>query len=289
VRSRRLAHCREVLVRSWQEYLEQIQKHQQWAFRGQADAARPLLTSLSRRFLRFKVNPKVWRMQEQRILRIFKRKARNYIQNIPEDDSDFEWLALMEHHGAPTRLLDFTWSPYVAAFFALESATDDAVVWAIDPGGVLASQKDLARKLHVETLSDIDPRVAGNYERYFVNGRVPLLWIGEPDIMNRRLTAQSGTFAMPSILDQPIEEIISAHDNGRELMAKLILKTSSMRDTAMRELYAMNISQATLFADLDGLARSLAYELEYHWAFDPRTGREQKQGAARRNLGVQEY
>jgi hypothetical protein len=39
----------------------------------------------------------------------------------------------------------------------------------------------------------------------------------------------------------------------------------------MHELYRMNITQATLFPDLDGLARSLAYELEYHWAFDPRT------------------
>jgi hypothetical protein len=39
----------------------------------------------------------------------------------------------------------------------------------------------------------------------------------------------------------------------------------------MQELYGMNITQATLFPDLDGLARSLAYELEFHWAYDPRT------------------
>ena len=39
----------------------------------------------------------------------------------------------------------------------------------------------------------------------------------------------------------------------------------------MRELYNMNISNATLFPGLDGLARSLAYELEFHWAFDPIT------------------
>jgi len=176
----------------------------------------------------------------------------------------------------------------VAAFFALESATDDAVVWAIDPGGVLAAQKDLARELQVESLSDIDPRTPGNYERYFVNGSVPLLWIGEPDVMNRRLTAQSGTFAMPSILDQPIEDIIARHRNGCELMIKLVMK-ASVREKAMRELYTMNISNATLFADLDGLARSLAYELEFHWAFDPRTGREHRQRAARRGLGARSY
>ena len=44
-----------------------------------------------------------------------------------------------------------------------------------------------------------------------------------------------------------------------------------MRRDAMRDLYDMNISNASLFPDVDGLARSLAYELEYHWAFDPVT------------------
>ena len=39
----------------------------------------------------------------------------------------------------------------------------------------------------------------------------------------------------------------------------------------MAALYSMNISNATLFPELDGLARSLAYELEFHWAFDPTT------------------
>ena len=39
----------------------------------------------------------------------------------------------MQHHGAPTRLLDFTWSPYVAAFFALVHTTKQAAVWAVNP------------------------------------------------------------------------------------------------------------------------------------------------------------
>jgi hypothetical protein len=44
-----------------------------------------------------------------------------------------------------------------------------------------------------------------------------------------------------------------------------------MRNQGMRELYRMNITYATLFPDLDGLARSMAYELEFHWAYNPRT------------------
>jgi hypothetical protein len=52
---------------------------------------------------------------------------------------------------------------------------------------------------------------------------------------------------------------------------KFRLRTATLRKEAMADLYNMNITHATLFPDLDGLARSLAYELEYHWAFDPIT------------------
>jgi hypothetical protein len=92
--------------------------------------------------------------------------------------------------------------------------------------------------------------------------------------MNRRLIAQSGTFAVPGVLDLPVEQILGDRDQ-RNILAKIVL-TNSVREVAMRELYRMNITYATLFPDLDGLARSLAYELEFHWAYDPRTMRKYK-------------
>ena len=52
-------------------------------------------------------------VQEERIARIFQRKAHLFLTHIPERSDTFQWLALMQHHGAPTRSLDFTWSPYV--------------------------------------------------------------------------------------------------------------------------------------------------------------------------------
>ena len=54
-------------------------------------------------------------------------------------------------------------------------------------------------------------------------------------------------------------------------MVKFILPVRLIRENAMRELYRMNITWATLFPDLDGLSRSLRYELEFHWAYNPRT------------------
>jgi hypothetical protein len=87
--------------------------------------------------------------------------------------------------------------------------------------------------------------------------------------MNRRLIAQSGTFTVPGVLDVPVEDIINVPD-PENVMAKFVL-ANAVRETGMRELYRMNITYATLFPDLDGLAKSMNYELEFHWAYNPRT------------------
>jgi len=91
-----------------------------------------LRSSLSRHIQVARVCEEAWALQETRIRRIFERKSHLFLADPPRHDDQIEWLALMQHHGAPTRLLDFTWSPYVAAFFALERASDDAAVWALN-------------------------------------------------------------------------------------------------------------------------------------------------------------
>ena len=235
-----------------------------WAFRGQANVDWPLACSLHRHLLAFRVDPRAWRAQEERILRIFRRKAPNHLDHVPAPDDHFQWLALMEHHGAPTRLLDLTWSPWVAAFFALEPATGDAAVWALDPSAALAQARGVARV----SPDRLDPRDPGAFARWYLGGKRAFVWIGEPEAMNRRLVAQSGTFAVASVIDRGVEDILAASDPAA--VVKLVLGRA-VRERAMRELYTMNITQATLFPDLDGLARSLAYELEFHWEFDPHT------------------
>ncbi len=255
-------------IDSWTKFRDIVagERLRSWAFRGQADARWSLFSSLSRYFLDHKVHKDAWPGQESRILRIFRRKSHLFLKHVPEEDDAFQWLALMQHHGAPTRLLDFTWSPFVAAFFALERATHDAVVWALFPPGLSNKMIRTIRASQQVEVDDIGPWLPGNYEEHFLPNRNRIIVIGEPQRMNERLIAQSGTFAMPGVLDTPVERLVPA-----EAIVKFILVTSKIRQHAMAEFYNMNISNATLFPGLDGLARSLAYELEFHWAFDPVT------------------
>jgi hypothetical protein len=262
VRKRTKHGYRVFRLTSWEAFLDIVTQppYSHWAFRGERDERWPLFSSLSRYLKNFGVAPAAWPGQEARILRIFKRKAHQFLEKPPDTSDDFQWLALMQHHGAPTRLIDFTWSPYVAAFFALERTLADGVVWAVNPARIDSSRAPKHR---------MDPRVKDNFQRFFLKGDHRFIWMGEPHTMNRRLIAQSGTFAVPGVLDVPVEEMLSDADQ-ENILAKIVL-TNAVREVGMRELYRMNITYATLFPDLDGLAKSLGYELEFHWGYNTRT------------------
>ncbi len=258
-------------IKSWQDFHGVVADYPNWAFRGHGDAEWPLFSSLSRYLQSYKIHTDAWANQEQRIVRIFKRKAHLFLDHVPDDKDAFQWLALMQHHGAPTRLLDFTWSPFVAAFFALERATKDAAIWAVFVPAMWREKHEVKFPDKRVPLNQLGMRNPGNYERYFLGNKTPFVTSGDPLVMNKRLIAQSGTFVVPGVLDQPVEEILTTYPEPSSPVAKFVLRTSALRTEAMLALYTMNLTNSTLFPDLDGLARSMAYELEFHWAYNPRT------------------
>jgi hypothetical protein len=268
-----LPEPRTVAFDSWAEFQDFVADpgYRNWAFRGQADARWPLHSSLSRYLLDHRIHRDAWPIQEERIGRIFRRKGHLFLDHIPDEDDAFQWLALMQHHGAPTRLLDFTWSPFVAAFFALERATVPAAVWAISFPEVWRAEHRLPGRRGTVRAEDLAMRTPGVYQEVFLPNTLPFVSAGEPMIMNQRLVAQSGTFVVPGVLDRPVEDLLAAYPAPDETVLKLLLDTERMRDEAMYALYSMNLTNATLFPGIDGMARSLAYELEFHWGFDPKT------------------
>jgi len=253
-----------MIVETWDEYLKLVSDHplREWAFRGQRDAAWRLWPTISRELGNRGVKTQFWTAQEHRIIRIFQRKALHFLDKVPEVVDTPQWMALIQHHGGPTRLLDFTWSPYVAAFFALESRVSDSPVWAVDASklGAYAYGPKFPPRSRPPSPQEV-LRMVGMRGRHAVA-------IGEPYFKNRRVVAQSGTFACPSDITRPVDEILS---KKKGVVAKLVLR-AKLRRRALRELYRMNITYATLFPDLDGLGRSLHFELENHWQFDPTVG-----------------
>ena len=108
----------------------------QWLFRGQREACWRLKTSLERAF-EMVPNPGAVVATnadlELGLLRKFRRECHRFgLSSTPAEDDRVEWFAWMQHHGAPTRLLDCTYSLFVAVFFALEEAEGTSAVWAFD-------------------------------------------------------------------------------------------------------------------------------------------------------------
>ena len=112
-------------------------KLNQWAFRGHKDEKRGLSTTFhlacDRHGIDYTSAPDV----EKQILREFARKAHLYVRDgseLPHPSDTLEWLSLMRHYGAPTRLLDWTYSIFVAAYFALDSSDRDSpsCIWAVE-------------------------------------------------------------------------------------------------------------------------------------------------------------
>jgi hypothetical protein len=166
----------------------------------------------------------------------------------------------MQHHGAPTRLLDFSWSPYVAAFFALEAATKDSAVWAVNSGDMksYAFGPYTGENPRPLTPSEVLASIGAHGPDAVV--------FGEPYFKNHRLIAQSGTFAWPQDITRPLDQILGLCPNR---MTKIVFRGKEVRREGLKELLRMNITNATLFPDLDGLAKSLNCVLQFHWAFDP--------------------
>ncbi|MDO6594453.1 FRG domain-containing protein [Neptuniibacter sp. 1_MG-2023] len=250
-------------VASWQEFLALVESEELrgWAFRGQCDASWDLESSLTRRLKQF-VPKDRWAEQEGRAIRVFKRKAHYFLNDTSALDDDFRCLALMQHHGAPTRLLDFTKSPYVASYFALHSSTTTAAVYAVNTPALW--HEATPPGFPEQTRDAIDPRNHDLLHKYYLSNQYPVVWPGEPWSMDRRIVAQAGTFIIPGKIDVSVAELLTNYDYNDIILAKIIIP-NEIRSEAMEALYRMNISHATLFPDLDGLARSISYELEASW------------------------
>ena len=268
----------------------------QYCFRGQGNKNWKLKTAIERAVEKYRGKfPGAMWMYENQIIEKFKTRASQYIASPPDDKEVIEWLSIIQHHGGATRLLDFTESFYISAFFAFESAQEnDVSVWAIN-------EVRLSNPLYLKT--GIDPQIQRSLQfpdeiikvREFARKCVSEISVEEsivlpimPSRLNERLAVQRGLFLFPtditsrfeknlcSTFDFPFDSLES--ENAKHLtvkdlekavwdlhawpsVIKINLKNHWSRE-AIHDLYSMNIDSASLFPGLDGFARSLNFILQ---------------------------
>lgn len=151
-----------------------------------------------------------------------------------------DWWALMQHHNAPTRLLDWSASPYVGAYFAAESEPDhDGVILVIDGDSVTAAYK----RDHPDP--EWPPELQGDESS--ANLRV-----FTPFYKTMRLAMHQGYF---TVALNPLD----VHDDllvrAGAIRARWVIK-AKFKSEMLHQLRIMNVAAHTLFPGLDGLGRS---------------------------------
>lgn len=208
-------------VETWLGFHEMIQTKldSHWLFRGVSSVRHLLIPSIGRIHDRVRYS----RQLELSMFENYRREAAPFIQNGMALSDNWGWLALAQHHGLPTRLLDWSESPLVALFFA---------VWGNDhdDAGFYMIRRPPQAAVETESPFDID-RDCFFYPRH----------------ITPRIGAQRGVFTAHASPTQPflppdLEQFVIC---------------AGVKDDFRRKLDAMGLHHAAIYSDLDGLGQRL--------------------------------
>ena len=267
-----------------------------FVYRGQSDSEWGLSSSLERLVKLYHPFPSgyfaILDGYAEEILKDFKWKYPIYSKNpAPNDEDTLEWCSILQHYGAPTRMVDFTYSPYIALYIAIENSTTRyCSIWCLN--------KDVYTSPVVQELSKkTDECLTSQYEleKYMheqVNLRLrgcilkdvqPGIFLVRPKLTNERICRQQGLFAIPGkmaisfednvfskisnkdAIKIPFKEIIeysNSHQGTYKQVDIALLKiniSTKLRQDLMKYLNQININAESLYPGLEGLAKSMAF------------------------------
>lgn len=174
--------------------------------------------------------------QERQMFEEFKARAPRALHLTPQND--WEWLVLAQHHGLPTRLLDWTKNVWIAIWFALQntSDTDQPEIWAFRP-----ENEDV-----VTPAADKRP-FAGTRTKVF-----------KTDYQIARVRAQSGQFVLFKATDEPSQVFVPLEKNHKlhKRLVRLRLGRGII-ELLQSELASRNINECSLKPELDDIAKKI--------------------------------
>ena len=201
-----------------------------WIFRGQSNINYLLIPNVGRPA----VDDLFYR--ERTILNKFRLEYMDFLPARPSND--WEWLALAQHHGLPTRLLDWSFNSLVALYFAVEDVGNqdsDGMVFAL-----YQPSYEVLRNNHSTTgnakITD-DPLNIQESVRYEPHGRIG------------RIECQNGLFTVQREVTVPLDQQL--HPSWK--MERIHVPAENKK-TILQDLYKFGFNRRTLFPDLDGLA-----------------------------------
>jgi hypothetical protein len=229
-------------------------------YRGQSNAEWALRDSLSR-LIPLGTKPEDCLAIEQQATRYFSANARLHLDPamVPALDVLIEWWSLMQHFGAPTRLLDWSQSPYVALYFAVaENWNEPGAVWTVDVLEKIADEFDELRP-HLEVEANQQPFFWTKlHERDFC-------FFIDPARHHIRSASQLGRFSFCGRIPSDHGLILEKTLGGMRDVTKVIIPPE-LKPLFQTQLRKMNVAPHSLFPGLDGLGGTVrdSIRLELH-------------------------
>jgi hypothetical protein len=193
--------------------------------------------------------------KEKHLLASFRKyAARNSVQG----DFVWNWLSLAKHHGLPTRLLDWTYSPYVAMHFATHDPKhqeEDAAIWCVDyrkTNELLpAALRDALKESDVNLFTiEMINGVARSLEEFDNLSTDDFVLFFEPPSLDERIVNQFALFSLPSSAKLMLEALLKKRDD----MYRRLIIPAALKWEIRDKLDQANITERVLFPGLDGLS-----------------------------------
>jgi len=250
ITTRKTPRIAEARRAKWSEFTDWVDAHSdaRWVYRGLGDKAFQLLTGAGR-LTRY--DP----VQERAILEIFERRASEFIDL--HRASPWDLLALAQHHGLPTRLLDWTTNPLVAAFFA--ACAEPAPVIIDNPASRHAGSATLTVRpaaVHVSARVVAWPVVARHVVDPAVDTdpfAVSAIKFLMPRVLTARIATQGGLFSVHPVPSDPWGEPLKNPGDIFDI-------PGDMRAYFQRKLFYLGLDMQRIMGGLDGLCQRLAWQ-----------------------------